>query len=144
MEVCYMAEIKNPEGYFTRIVQNSYKDEYRSNDNFYNHISSVGDEHEVQLECAKQEAAKEPDADFVERELCDTSVENWLLLMENERLHTALCNLPTADVKFLLALANYRFNKTDFAKDRGISQQAVSKRFHRLRKKIISFTEKGL
>ena len=43
-----MAEIKNKEGYFHTIVRNSYKDEYRSNDNYFKHISSVGDETDIQ------------------------------------------------------------------------------------------------
>lgn len=136
-----MAEIKNPKAFFSAVVRNSYKDEYRANDNFYNHISSVGDDSDVQREYT--ERILEYRTDFIEWQLIEANVENWLLLMEDEHLHTALNDLPVTDVEFLLRLAKYRFNKTDYAKEIGISQQAVSKRFHRLRKKIIDILKKG-
>ena len=133
-----MAEIKNPEAYFATMVRNSYKDEYRANDNFYNHISSVGDESDIQLQSSEL-APHECDTDFIEQRLSEDSAENWLLFMEHTRLHTALSSLPMADVDFLLQLAGFCFNKAAFAKVNGVSQQSVSKRFHRLRKKILVF-----
>jgi len=42
-----MSEIKNLMAYFSAMVRNSHKTGYRSNDNFYEHISSVGDEHDI-------------------------------------------------------------------------------------------------
>jgi len=133
-----MAEIKNPEAYFGTMVRNSYKDEFRANDNFFKHISSVGDEANIQQEFSEPERQLEYDANFIEQRLSELSVENWLLFMENERLHKALSSLPTAKVEFLLELvAGFKLNQTAFAKANGVSRQSVSKRFRRLRNKIL-------
>jgi|GEM_PF-2363632 len=133
-----MAEIKNPEAYFGTMVRNSYKDEFRANDNFFKHISSVGDEANIQQEFSEPERQLEYDANFIEQRLSELSVENWLLSMENERLHKALSSLPTAKVEFLLELvAGFKLNQTAFAKANGVSRQSVSKRFRRLRNKIL-------
>ena len=133
-----MAEIKNPEAYFGTMVRNSYKDEFRANDNFFKHISSVGDEADIQQEFSEPEKQLECDTDFIERQLSELSVENWLLFMENERLHKALSSLPMAEVEFLLELvAGFKLNQTAFAKANGVSRQSVSKRFRRLRNKIL-------
>lgn len=132
-----MAEIKNPEAYFGTMVRNSYKDEFRANDNYFKHISSVGDEADIQQELPEPKGHLESDNDFIEQRLCELSVENWLLFMENERLHKALSGLPVAEVEFLLELAGFHFKKAAFAKAKGVSQQAISKRFHRLRNKIL-------
>lgn len=132
-----MAEIKNPEAYFGTMVRNSYKNEFRANDNFFNHISSVGDETDIQQEFVEAKRPQEYDAYFIERQLCESSGENWLLFMENKRLHTALSSLPMADVEFLLELVvGFKLNQTAFAKANGVSRQSVSKRFRRLRKII--------
>ncbi len=139
-----MAEIKNPEAYFSKMVQNSDKNEYRSNDNYYSYISSVGDANDLQQECAKRHKASECEVDSVERYLSEASVENWLLFMENEKLHTVLSSMPTDDVAFLLELARFRFNQTAFANATATTRQAISKRFLRLRKKISEGMKKGL
>ena len=90
-----MAEIKNPEAYFGTMVRNSYKDEFRANDNSFKHISSVGDEADIQQESTQGERQMEQDSYFIERQLCESSIQNWLLFMENERLHKALSTLST-------------------------------------------------
>ena len=131
-----MAGAKKSDAYFTVTVKNSYKNEYRSNDNYYNHVSSVGDEVDIERETAGKNRP-ENIADDIDQQLSESSAENWLLFMENERLHTALSGLPLTDVEFLLELAGYHFNKTAYAQTNGSSQQAVSKRFHKLRKKIL-------
>jgi DNA-directed RNA polymerase specialized sigma24 family protein len=132
-----MAEIKNPKAYFKAVVQNSYKNECRSNDNYFNHVSSVGDEADIQRVRLRDKKAQEQNIDYIERALCELNTENWLLFMENERLHTVLSSLPLSDVKFLLELAGFRFNKTAYGRATGVSQQAVSRRYLRLREKIL-------
>ena len=133
-----MAEIKNPEAYFGTMVRNSYKNEFRANDNYFKNISSVGDETDIQQESSEPNRHLESGADFIEQRLSELSAENWLLFMESERLHKALSSLPVKDVEFLLELAaGFKFNQTDFAKANGISRQSVSKRFRGLRKKIL-------
>ncbi len=139
-----MAEIKNPEAYFCRMIQNLDKNDYRANDNYYNHVSSVGNLNDIQRECGKHPKRSEHEANTVERQLSENNAENWLLFMEDERLHLVMSSLPTDDVEFLLELAKFRFRKAAYAKEYGVSQQAVSKHFHRLRKKIFESMEIGL
>ncbi len=139
-----MAEIKNPVAYFSRVVRNLDKNEYRANDNFYNHISSIGDGGDLQREYMKSKSAPEQNTNAIERQIGEASVENWLLLMDDERLHLALSSLPTDDVEFLLELAKNRFNQAAFAKAISTTRQAVSKRFLRLRKKILENMKRGL
>ncbi len=134
-----MAEIKNPMAYFKVVGRNSYHDEQRSNSKFNDHISSVGDETDIQRVFAAQERKFGHNDNSIEPRLCDASVENWLLLMEDERLLTALHSLPRADVEFLLELANLRFEQKDLARLRGVSKQAISQRKKRIFRKIMKF-----
>jgi len=71
-------------------------------------------------------------------------VKDWLLLMDNERLHTALSSLKESDVEFLLELSKFSFNQSAFSRCHGVSQQAVSKRQKKLVKRFWSFSEKWL
>ena len=132
-----MAEIKNTDAYFGAMVRNSRKDDYRANDNFYKHISSVGDELDMQREVVKQRGEETSDTNSVERSLSELDAVNWLLFMENVQLHKALARLPIADVEFLLELSRFNFNQSVYAKMNSISKQAVSKRFRKLREKIL-------
>jgi DNA-directed RNA polymerase specialized sigma24 family protein len=144
MEDSHMSEIKNPGAYFSTMVRNSYRDEYRSNDNYYSHVSSVGDEIDLQHEYAKRKNVTEYGDDSPEQQLCENSVENWLLFMEDMRLHAALSSFPASDVEFLLKLAEYRFNQKIYAEACGVTKQATSKRFRRIRKKILEIMQNGL
>ena len=133
-----MAKINNPEAYFRKVVRNSYKNEYRSNDNFFKHISSVGDETDIQEKYSQATTERKQNTDSVENLLSETSAENWLLFMENDQLHKALRQLPVADVEFLFTLAEYHFKQSAFAQDHNLSRQAVSKRFQKLKRKILN------
>jgi len=131
-----MAEIKNVEAYFATIVRNSYKDEYRANDSYYDHISSVGDIVDVQQHADSNVSHGYMGTCAVEVSLCEDGLDNWLLFMENERLHKALTRLLPAQVAFLYELAAFDFDRTEYAVAKGVSKQAVSDRFRRISKKI--------
>ncbi len=60
--------IKNPVAYFSRMIQNLDKNEYRANDNFYNHISSIGDGGDLQRECMKSKSVPEQNTNAIERQ----------------------------------------------------------------------------
>ncbi|GHU82071.1 hypothetical protein FACS1894191_8890 [Clostridia bacterium] len=139
-----MTEIKNPEAYFGTMVRNSYKNEFRANDNFFNHISSVGDESDIQQEFTGEERRQEHDTDFIEQRLCEVSVENWLLFMENERLHSILSQLPPKDVELLFLLFVVRLRQTDIARFYNVSQGAIGYRYKRLKIKILDSFKKAL
>ena len=104
-----MSHIKNPNAYFCTVVKNLDKNDFRANDNFYNYIDSIGDEFDIRGKI-NQQTKRKPDAYSVECLLCDSNVENWLLLMENQRLHMALSSLVEADVEFLLTLSKFNLN----------------------------------
>lgn len=139
-----MTKIKNPEAYFSTMVRNSYKNEFRANDNFFNHISSVGDESDIQQESTGEERQQEHDTNFIEKRLCEASVENWLLFMENERLHSILSKLPKKDVELLFLLFVVRLRQADIARLCNVSQGAIGYRYKRLKIKILSFLKKAL
>ena len=134
-----MAEIKNPMAYFSAAIRNWNKTDYRSNDNFYKHISSVGDEQDIQDKLGGDKTVRHGGIDDIEQRLSEASVENWLLFMENERLHKALTSLPARDVQFLFTLSVFDFKVTVVAKFLGVSATAVSRRKHRIFNKILRF-----
>lgn len=49
-----MSHIKNREAYFRTMVKNMDKNEYRANDNFFNHIDSVGDETDIRQKSVRK------------------------------------------------------------------------------------------
>lgn len=132
-----MANIKNPGAYFGTIVRNMDKNGFRSNDNFFGHISSVGGEADVLRKLVNSRQPYENRTDSIEKHLFESDTQNWLLFMENEQLHKALSALPETDIDFLLGLTAFGFNQTEYAAAIGVSRQWISKRFLRLRKIIL-------
>ncbi len=115
-----MAEIKNPEAYFSRMIQNLDKNEYRANDNFYNHISSIGDGGDLQRECMKSNPTQERDDCSIERQIGEASVENWLLLLDSPALHDALSELPDEHLKLMYMLYVLRLRQVECASILGV------------------------
>jgi len=136
-----MAEIKNPEAYFGAIVRNSYKDEFRANDNFFKHISSVGNEVDIQQESTGENNSMEPEAYSIEQQLCETSIQNWLLFMENERLHGILSQLPPKDVELLFLIFSARLRQSDIARLYNVSQGTIAYRYKKLKIKILELLQ---
>ena len=134
-----MSEIKNPMAYFSAAIRNWNKTDYRSNDNFYKHISSVGDEQDIQDKLGGDKTVRHGGIDDIEQRLSEASVENWLMFMENERLHKALTSLRTADVQFLFSLSVFDFNQEALATFLGVTSSAVSRRKKRIFNKILRF-----
>lgn len=134
-----MVEIKNPEAYFGTMVRNSYKNEFRANDNFFNHISSVGDESDIQQESTQGKNRTEPDANFIEQHLCESSIQNWLLFMENVRLHYAITQLRQTDIQHLYLRFVLKYSNIEIAAHFGLSANAVAKWKRRLINKLKKF-----
>jgi hypothetical protein len=135
-EECFMAEILNPSAYFKAVLRNSYNDEQRADGIFHDHTYSVGDESDIQRVWASQERNSGHNEDAIDLQLCDDNTENWLLLMEDERLCAALRGLSMDDVGFLLELSILRFDQITFAASHGVTKQAVSQRKKRIFAKI--------
>ena len=126
-----MSEIKNPEAYFATIVRNSNKDEYRANDNFYKHISSVGDGTDISIR-VELENHIYSDAYTIESALSEESLENWMLLLESTTLHFALSELPAANLKLVYMLYVLRLNQDQCAEILGLKRAAVCRRHDRI------------
>ena len=127
-----MAEIKNSNAYFRKIVRNSYKDEYRANDNYFKHISSVGNEADVQQKSSELKTAPKCDTDCVEGLLSEVSVENWLLFMENERLHKALSALSLSDLELLFILVARGCSHRETAQIYNVTHTSIGKRYRKI------------
>jgi RNA polymerase sigma factor (sigma-70 family) len=102
--------------------------DFAENDRYFNMFSSVGSSSEVQ----QYESTKDKEYHEAEQTLCDADLENWLLFMENERLHTALCSLPPEDQKFIFDLFSKDMTQREMALQSGISQVSVCKRWRKL------------
>ncbi len=139
-----MAEIKDPEAYFGKVVRNSEKNEFRSNDRFYEHIDSVGDSADVERELAKAKSAKESSTDSVEDLLSKADAASWLLFIENEKLYKALSQLSEKDVELLFLIYSAKLRQAEIAHHYGVSQGAIADRHKRLKKKISAFFKKAL
>ncbi len=129
-----MAEIKNPEAYFSRMIQNLDKNEYRANDNFYNHISSIGDGGDLQREYMKSKSVPEQNTNAIERQIGEASVENWLLLLDSPALHDALSELPDEHLKLMYMLYVLRLKQAECASILGLKQAEVSRLHSRIKK----------
>ena len=127
-----MADIINEKAYFATVIKNMDIKDFEANDKFFEMFSSVGDE--VDLQRIEANDSHEPYS--VEMDLCECSLESWLLFMENERLHMALSHLSCGQLEFIFELAMLDFDKTEYALQKGVSKQAVSDRFRRISKKI--------
>lgn len=137
MEEFSMAGIDNPMAYFTRVVQNMDKNDYRSNDRFYSYISSVGNEQDVLVEMAK--IIQEPIQDTIESEIMASCVENWLMHIENEILYSAISELTKSN-QFLLYLLYVReLTQKECGYILGIKQASVARRRKRILNQLKSF-----
>lgn len=120
-------KIKNPEGYFARMVQNSKKDEYRANDNQAKHITPVGLIFIAEDKCNTT-------LDDMEREFSCESPEEWLMLIENERLLAALRSLKPKELNLIYLTFVKDFQQDEIADSMGITQGAVSQRWNRIKR----------
>ena len=133
-----MSHIKNPEAYFHTMVKNMDKNDYRANDNFFKHIDSVGDETDIRKKINAQTYG-EPDAYSVEGSFCETSVENWLLFMENERLHSALRQLSHEELRLLFLIYVQHIEQCQIAPLCGLTPSGLNKRLARIKTKLKKF-----
>ena len=131
-----MAKTKNSEAYFRKIVRNSYKNEYRSNDNFFKHISSVGDESDIQQESIGKSDNNELNNSSIERQLYESNAENWPMFMENCQLHASLSALSTKDIQFLFFIFVLRYSNIEIATAFELTPNIVAKQKKRLIEKV--------
>ena len=138
-----MSKIKKPEAYFKRVVQNSYKDEFRANDNFFKHISSVGDEADIQLKHTEEKINLETDDNLIDSIISESSAENWLFFIENEKLFAALSILSREDIELLYILYVYGYSQREAASLYNVSHIAIGKKFRRIMRILRKFLENG-
>ena len=127
-----MTEIKKPEAYFGKMVKNSDRNEFRANDNYFKYISSVGNEVDLQLEASKGKHAQEHITDFIEQQLCEADIDNWLLFMENEQLHKALTELSRPELRLLYVLIVHGLTHREAANLYSVSHTTVGKKYRQI------------
>lgn len=120
-------KIKNPEGYFNRMVYNSRKKEFRSNDIQAKYVVPVG------LIFRSLDDSHESLGDM-ENEFSCQSPEEWLMLIENERLLAALRSLRPKELNLVYLTFVKDFQQDEIADTLGITQGAVSQRWTRIKK----------
>lgn len=123
-----MPVIKNKVAYFSIVVRHMDIKDFAENDRYFDMFSSVGGSNEVQ----QYESTKDKERHEAEQTLCDSNLENWLLFMENEQLHTALCRLSPEDQKFIFNLFSQDLTQREMASRLGISQMEVWRRWRKL------------
>jgi len=134
-----MTEIKNPDAYWHTVIKNLDKNEYRANDNFFEHIDSVGDEYDIRKKMSDGQANDLPDAYFLEHELYETTIENWLMHLENQQLHMALSTLPRQDLELLYLVYVQRAEQRQIAPLYELTPSGLNKRLFRIKAKIKKF-----
>lgn len=118
--------------YFTTMIRNSDKNEYRQNANAFNHISATG----VWFDGYRQPVGSETD---IESQIGAQRPEDWLLFIEDARLHAALCSLKSKDLEFVFVMFRNGYTQRQMAAHLGIRQNAVHERWRRIRKIIETF-----
>lgn len=125
-----MNENKKPVAYFTRIVHNSLVNEYRQNANSSKHIVPVGDE---LAEIIKEAGDNE---NSIETLIGSQTPQDWLMFIENPRLHEALLHLSPEQLRVLFLLNVKGYNQKELSQLMGITHQALSKRVKEIYKVI--------
>lgn len=119
----------NPIAYFKQMVRNSLKDEYRQNDNEAKHTLPAG------LMLDRHSAIVDNDIQF-EDYLTQKGAKDWLMAIEDKKMHHALDRLSQDDLDVVYFLFVLGYTQRELAMLLGISQPALAKRWKKIRKKI--------
>ncbi len=130
-------QIKNHAAYCKKVASNSQKNEYRGNDNAAKHITPTGIWFDGYTMSIADEAA-------IENHIAAQTPEDWLRFIENEHLHQALRMLSPKDLAFVHEMFFGGYSQAQMGEKLGVSQQAISKRWLRIKKKLETFFKKGL
>lgn len=125
-------DIKNLAAYCNKVRSNMKKNEYRSNDNEAKYATPTG----IWFDGYKTPVA---DVSDIEALIAAKSPEDWLQFIENVALHRALSSLKPKDLAFVHEMALYGYSQAQMSERLGISQQAVSRRWQRIQRKIKKF-----
>lgn len=128
-----MNKDKKPIAYYRKVVRNSMINEFRQNANAGNHIVSVGDDL-----YSLTNGVKEND-NTIERQIEAKSPEDWLMFIENPKLHEALKHLSTDQLELLFLLDVKGYTQMELAAFYGIKHQSLSDRLQKIYKKIKNY-----
>lgn len=123
-------EIRNPEHYFNRYIAKEVKRDQQEADDYHVINKSfeailMGEDPDISRRKLLRIAANEDEYLISRRE--HSSVEDWLIDIENPTLHKALSKLTERQQLILLYRYDYLLSQEDVAAMLHISQQAVSK-----------------
>lgn len=126
-----MSEINNWLAYCRKVVKNMNINDFRSNDNFYKHVSSVGNEHDVQRKKLSEQGVSQED-NCVENSLSESSFENWLIHLDNAELHNAINRLSKTDQRILYLLYVHGLSQEECGQVLHIPQRTISHRHYKI------------
>ena len=128
-----MDKDKKPYRYFKKLIRNSDINEYRQNDNSGKYISPVGDD---LYEIEGKKAGVSENEDFLELFIGNRTPQNWLMFIENPKLHSALSQLTADELKLLFLAYVADHSQKELASLYGLTQQGISYRFKKIYEKI--------
>lgn len=131
-----MNKDKKPFAYYRKVVRNSMINEFRQNANAGNHIVSVGDD------LYSLDNGNEVNENTIERQIEAKSPEDWLMFIENSRLHEALKHLTNDQLALLFQLNVKGYSQTELAEIYGITPPAINFRLKTIYRKIKKYLEK--
>ncbi len=121
--------IKKPMAYFCTMQKNADKNEFRSNHNARKHILYAGN-------TIEQMATNDNRNEALDAEVAALSVESWIMLVEDECLHGALCKLRSTDIQMLFLHYAQGHTQLDIAKKYGVSRGVINRKLKRIHKFI--------
>lgn len=124
-----MAAIKSTTAYFRAVVRNSYKNEYRANDNQSKHIV-------VDSRLTEKEGQVYLLESVLDRHWEKSGVDAWLETIENQKLLKALRMLKPKELEFVYAISANRYSTYEMAEYLGRSQSSTAQRYLRIKNKI--------
>ena len=119
------AKIEKPMAYFRTVVSNSDKNEYRSQHNAGKHLFYAGS-------VIENITTNENRNEAMDEEVSVRSVDGWLAMLEDPRLHRAMLHLSETDQKLLFLLYKYNLTQQDVAIIYGVGRGVINRKVKRI------------
>ena len=133
-------DVKNPEHYFNKYIAKEVLNDQREKDAYYDFFDSLDEL--IEERKIEQLLYDRGGTDF-DPEMASSSFFAWIEQIQNENLYDAILKISERDKTLLTLRYQYLFTQRETAVILGVSQFAVSKREHALKKYFRKFLENG-